>query len=223
MSKWAFNEATKTLISGRPDTVVINPKYGSKYSMRMFCGVIITTNHLTQGIYIPQDDRRYDVIECATKREIGMDKQQFSDYFNELWAWFNNEDGRENIVAYLENRDISNFNASTGQRQTSAHKVVVQQALNYDHWLHDIIDELGDPVAIRGDWIIEKAVATGMKEVEVRRLMVHAIDRTEYRKLPNLKSADGRFRFGTGKKFTLYAKYGIGENEALNAVDKELF
>ena len=70
MTKWAFNEKTKVLIAGNPDDLMINPKYGQKFDIKMYCGVIITTNHLMSSIHIPEDDRRTDVIDCASFEEM---------------------------------------------------------------------------------------------------------------------------------------------------------
>lgn len=222
MSKWAFNEQTKVLIAGNPDSITINPKYGQKYSMRMFCGVIMTTNHLSNGIFIPEGDRRYDVIDCASKREMGMTEEELKLHFEELWEWFELGRGAENIAAYLTQRDISKFSANSGQRKTEAHKTVVAQGFSGDYWLTDIIDELGSPIALRLDWIMDRAIAKGMKEHEVRAKISHALDRSEYSKLRNKDSADGRWTINKVKR-VVYSKYGISEGEAVSFVSKELF
>ena len=139
MSKWAFNERTKIIIAGTPDSATINPKYGQKYSMNMHCGVVITTNHMLSGIYIPPDDRRYDVIECATLEEMGLaDEVVKREYFNDLWVWYNAKGGKEHVVGYLRDRDISTFNPNTGQRKTEAHKSIVISGKQNDNWLSDI-------------------------------------------------------------------------------------
>lgn len=207
MSKWAFNERTKVLIAGSPDTCTVNPKYGQKFSVRMFCGVIITTNHLATGIYIPEDDRRYDVIEAATMQEMGLDDKDTKDnYFIELWEWFLSG-GKNHVAAFLNERDISNFSASNGQRKTEAHRIVVSEGMSSDAWLVDIIDELGSPTAIRGDTIITKAVATGEKEGDVRRKMNNAIGRCGYISFKNKNTKDGRWKI-EGKNISVYVKVG---------------
>jgi hypothetical protein len=126
MNKFVFNEQCKVLIAGNPDHVGINPKYGQKFSVRMHCGVIITTNHLASGIYIPADDRRYDVIESARLTDMGLDDvAERREYFSDLWDWFLTG-GANHVAAYLHERDISQFSASNGQRKTEAHNSVVQ-------------------------------------------------------------------------------------------------
>ena len=204
MSKWAFNERTKVLIAGQPDTCQINPKYGQKYSVRMFCGVIITTNHLLGGIYIPPDDRRYDVIESSTIKDMNLvDDFARKQYFTELWAWFY-DGGANHIAAYLNEKDISHWSASNGQRKTVAHSAVVSGGLHADGWLDDIIDELNYPNAIRSDIILQKAVANGEKEIYVKRKLNNAMQRLNYRMFKS-ERPDGRWKIGK-KLYVVYAK-----------------
>lgn len=211
MSKWAFNERTKVLIAGSPDVCQINPKYGQKYSVRMYCGVIITTNHLASGIYIPPDDRRYDVIEAATMDEMGLlDENVRREYFIDLWEWFL-AGGSSHIAAYLHERDLSGFSASNGQRKTDAHRTVVAGGMTGDQWLDDILDELGDPVGVRADWIITKAVAAGEKDADVKRKLGNAIGRVGYTLFKNKAIKDGRWKIN-GKKVTVYVKQGTPES-----------
>jgi hypothetical protein len=64
------------------------------------CGVIITTNHKTDGIYLPADDRRHYVASSA------LAKEDFSsDYWAKLWAWYENEADRH-VAAYIAQLDI---------------------------------------------------------------------------------------------------------------------
>lgn len=211
MSKWAFNERTKVLIAGSPDVCQINPKYGQKYSVRMYCGVIITTNHLASGIYIPPDDRRYDVIEAATMDEMGLkNEDRRRQYFSDLWDWFMHENGASHIAAYLNERDISGFSASNGQRKTEAHRTVIAGGMQGDHWLEDILDELDEPMAVRADWVINRAVAKGEKDGDVKRKLANTIGRFGYQMYKCPTTKDGRWRIA-GKKTVVYVKAGVPE------------
>lgn len=208
MNKWAFNERTKVLIAGSPDVCQINPKYGSKYSVRMFCGVIITTNHLASGIYIPEDDRRYDVIEAATLDELGLTTEAGKKaYFEQLWGWYMDKNGASHVAAFLHARDISSFSAANGQRKTEAHAAVVATGMVIDQWLVDILDDIGRPKAIRGDAIEAKAVAAGEKPESVRRRVGNAMARAGYATLRKPSVKDGRWRIG-GKNVTVYVRVG---------------
>lgn len=222
MTKWAFNEKTKVLIAGNPDTTTINPKYGQKYSVRMFNGVIITTNHLSSGIYIPAGDRRYDVIDCATPIDMGFSTEKdMRDYFDNLWGWFM-EGGDTHIAAYLNERNISKFNASNGQRKTAAHKTVVASGMMSDSWLDDILSELEYPDHLRSDLLLMAAENNGMKMQEARAKLSNAIGRLGYVIFNNSETTDGRWKSG-GKKFIAYVKPGTQMKFDKDALKSELF
>ncbi len=213
MSKWAFNERTKVLIAGSPDYCVVNPKYGSQFHVRMHCGVIITTNHLSSSIHIPPDDRRYDVIEVATKIEMGLeDYEKRKKYFSDLWDWFL-DGGAEHVADFLHKRDLSKFSASNGQRKTLAHQIVIASGFSGDDWLHEIIEEFPSHTGIRTDWLMQRAVAKGQRESDVRRTFTHALGRLGYVHYPNLftdkgeKNKDGRWLIGK-KRVNVYVKVG---------------
>ncbi len=208
-SKWAFNEQVKVLIAGSPDYVNINPKYGHQHSMRMYCGVVITTNHLNTGIYIPEDDRRYDVISCATPQEMGLSNiEDRKSYFEQLWGWFYDDRGKNHVAAFLNKRDLSKFSADGGQRRTDAHKSVVAISFSVDEWIEDILEEAGNPDAIRSDYIISKALQMGEKEQSVKRKMMHALKRSDYVQLKNNGSKSGRWKIN-GQVFRVYIKNGV--------------
>jgi hypothetical protein len=192
LNKWGFNEAVKVLIAGSPDFVKINPKYGQKHSIRMFCGVIITTNHLLSAIYIPEDDRRYDVIEAATKSEMGLkeDSDRIT-YFENLWDWYK-KGGDSHIAAFLHHRDLSNFSAENGQRKTIAHRSVVCQSYTSDEWLIDILDDKGAPKIITSIEILDKMDDASKKKPGK---IQPALLRRGYRVMHNADRGDGRWRF----------------------------
>lgn len=206
MSKWAFNEKTKVLIAGQPDYMQINPKYGQKYTVRLHCGVIMTTNHMMTGIYIPEDDRRYDVIESATKREMGLeDDRTRGEYFLELWNWFNCDDGVNHIYAYLLERNIKDFSASYGQRKTEAHRLIVAAANYGDEWLIDALHKLNDPFVVSAEqlWIAVESTCNGeIKFNEYRGKVMHALRRAGYSKLTNNNASDGRWKLNGENKYT---------------------
>ena len=199
MSKWAFNERSKVLIAGTPDYMTVNQKYGAKYSVRLHCGVIVTTNHMTSGIYIPPDDRRYDVIATASRGEMGLeDPDVRAEYFQELWGWFNNDLGASHVAAYLHERDITGFQAATGQRRTDAHREVVTAGMTGDEWLIDALDVLGEPPVVRADALASAVEMLGIRDmtaVQVGRRALHALPRLGYVKLHNPNLQDGRWRY----------------------------
>jgi hypothetical protein len=53
-----FYEALKVYCSAPPDVLRVDEKNLREYAVLNCCGVIITTNHKSDGIYPPPDDRR---------------------------------------------------------------------------------------------------------------------------------------------------------------------
>lgn len=213
MTKWAFNEKTKVLIAGNSDLITINPKYGQQYQMMMHCGVILTTNHLLSGVYIPPDDRRYDVMQGASLEEMGLaDSAERRRYFDELWAWFN-EGGAAHVAAFLRERDLSSFSPNNGQRKTEAHRDAVASGMESDGWLLDILEELGHPDAVRSDVLCAMALKNGSgsaKEVNARALP--ALLRAGYAAYPNKARKDRKWPVaddhGTRTRVAVYVKNG---------------
>lgn len=209
MSRFVFNELVKTLIAGSPDSAVVNPKYQPKFTTRLRCGVIITTNHLLSGLYIPQDDRRYDVIECATKGEMGLaDDATRRAYFERLWAWFHQEDGARHVAAFLHARDLTGFSASNGQRKTAAHQLIIQKSMSGDEWFNDALEAMGNPDLFRGDVFMVQAVRNGEDAVEVRGKLPHAAERAGFKRYPG-PTKDGRWLNGDKRKCALFLRQGV--------------
>lgn len=64
-------------------------------------GLIITTNHKTDGLYLPLDDRWHYVAWSNRKKE------EFTQtYWNDQWAWYH-AGGFEHIAAYLAELDLT--------------------------------------------------------------------------------------------------------------------
>ncbi len=158
---------------------------------------------MTTGIYIPPGDRRYDVIDSATKLEMGLnDPETRALYFEELWRWFNEESGDEHIAALLHERDISKFSPSSGQRITIAHKLVVSSGFSGDDWLTDALETFEDSRLVRMDllWKAVEATCGGeMTRKEFNSKVIHGMDRAGYVRLANTARADGRWDFKNGQ------------------------
>lgn len=245
MSKWTFNEKMKVFIAGTPDYVTVNPKYGHKFSARMHCGVILTTNHLG-GLFIPQDDRRYDVIQSLSREEMfgvpwidpdaevktnghsGASESDFDqrptiermhEYFIDFWRWFREERGAENIAGYLRGRDISQWNASSGQRITEAHREIVSHGYDADQWLIDCLTKLGNPAVIHSGilWETVEVVVSGeMTRKEMTSRLVHAMPRIGWSRLIGKgREADGRWVVGETSVTVYY------DSKKTSAIDAE--
>lgn len=216
MSKWKFNERLKTLIAGGPDNITVNPKYGKKFSIRLHCGVIITTNHVQGSIYIPEDDRRYDVISAANRAECSfLDRTVHAQYFEELWEWYN-DGGSAHIAALLQQRDLTKFNPNEPSRRTEAHKMMVLDNYNGDTWLIDAIDALDNPAALRIDVLRGSVdlVKEGLTAIEFNRKVAFALERAGYIKYVNPNEKNGRWSV-SGTKHVVYRRKDVTDHAAI--------
>ena len=215
MTKWAFNERTKVLISGNPDFATINPKYGQKFSLKMFCGVIMTTNHLVGGIHLPPDDRRYDVIECATFEEMGLTSAETrAAYFTQLYSWYYQPASRWHIAAWLHERSLKDWSASSGQRKTAGHRAIVMSSMAADAWALEALEDLGMPALVKASILIERGISHGEKKEAIVRKLPHILSRLGYTAAYNPNAADGRWKLN-GTKYNLYMKVGTVINKSL--------
>lgn len=135
-NRWTFNERLKVLIAGHPDNMLINRKYGFKYWSRLYNGTVLTTNHLENGLFISEGDRRYYVIKCTEAKKLGFDNQDKKElYFTQLFKWLTTKDpifdmnGYEWIAQYLYYyRDISDFNPNICPKSTKAKNEIVSNS-----------------------------------------------------------------------------------------------
>jgi hypothetical protein len=104
VNRYSFYEHTKTITAAPPDVARINVKYIPQHYALNVCGVIYTTNHKTDGLYLPADDRRTYVAWSE------LTKHDFAEgFWIKFWHWYRREDGFEHVAAYLVERDISGF------------------------------------------------------------------------------------------------------------------
>ena len=219
--KYRLFEKLKNFISGNPDSMEINPKFGQKYTALNVAHIIITTNHLYDGIYLPPDDRRFDVIETASKKEMGIDEE----YFDKLNSWLDlngEEFGKRAIFTFLNHPDVFNFiaeeegkkpfNPHSGQRKTEAWKKIVKGNKSTDFWLLDILDKLPSSDFVLSSVILEiqKALCEFNGEQFIpgkwSQRLNNALIRAGYFQIIS-EGADGRFSY-KGKKFQVYSRRG---------------
>jgi hypothetical protein len=158
-----LGEHMKIYLAAPPDVLRCDEKNLREYSVPNVCGVIITTNHKTDGIYLPADDRRHYVAwSDATKENFT------SDYWTSLYGWYEDE-GYRNVVAYLTQLNLAGFNSKAPPRTTFAfHAIVDANRAPEDADLADTLDAIaqnGRPVAVTIPMLI--AAATGDFQCDV--------------------------------------------------------
>ncbi len=103
VNRFSFYDHMKAYTAAPPDVLRVDEKNLREYSIVNCCGVTITTNHKTDGIYLPADDRRHFVAWSD------LTKEDFTKgYWNNLWGWYACG-GYQHVAAYLAQLDISSF------------------------------------------------------------------------------------------------------------------
>jgi hypothetical protein len=187
INRYEFYEATKTLCAAPPDILRCNEKYTKEFYVPNVCGLILTSNYRTDGIYLPDDDRRHFVAWSD------LSKEDFTpEYWNGLWHWYQHENGFEHVAAWLQERDISKFDAKAPE----------------DAELADVLDRMGNPDATT--LIRITAAATGEIEVWIRerknrRLVPHRLEKCGYVPVRNNAAKDGLWKI-SGTRQVVYAQ-----------------
>ena len=142
-------------------------------------GLIITTNHKTDGVYLPTDDRRtYVAWSPRTKEEFA------AGYFTGFWHWLRYEGGAGHVAAYLMQRDLSAFDPHAPPRQTAAFLDIVHAGhAPEDTDLDNALDELERPAVCSLVTIAATNAGAAMEwlfDRKSRRAMPHRMERCGY-------------------------------------------
>ncbi len=218
--RFAFYDHTKTLIAAPPDVLRCDEKHLREHSVLNVCGVIITTNHKSDGIYLPADDRRHFVAwsEC--------DKDDFTpDYWQRLWSWYVSG-GTANVVAYLRALDLSKFDCKAPPPKTEAFWHIVNAARTSEEVeLVDVLDSLGDPNAITIESLLSQArtrqpsFADWLQDRRNRRQIPHRLESAGYEPIRNDASKDGLWAINDRRQ-VVYAKCSLSVRDRMAAAYK---
>jgi Family of unknown function (DUF5906) len=202
VDRFSFYDHTKIYTAAPPDVLRVDEKNLREYYVFNCLGFIITTNHKTDGIYLPSDDRRHFVAwSQRTKEEFSLQ------YWNELWGWYQ-AGGYGHVGAYLAEFDLADFDAKAPPPKTAAFWDIVGASIApEDGELADVLDALGNPDAVTLAQLIEQATGTGaadwLLDRKNRRVMPHRMERCGYIPLRNLDADDGLWKL-QGRRQVVY-------------------
>jgi hypothetical protein len=205
VNRFQFYEHTKPMLTAPPDVHRVNEKNLREHYVFNVCGVIITTNYKTDGIYLPADDRRHYVAWSDLTKE-SFDK----DYWNNIWKWYDNG-GDRNVAAYLATRDISSFDPKAPPPKTEAFWAIVNSnRATEESELADVFDEIGNPDAVTIEQIIETAspyadLHEWICDRRNRRAIPHRLEQCGYVPVRNTTQKQGLWIIN-GKRYAIYAK-----------------
>lgn len=216
VDRYGFYEHMKTYTAAPPDVLRVDEKNLREHSIFNVVGVIITTNHKTDGIYLPADDRRHYVAwSDYTKDDFD------EEYWGTLWAWYENG-GLAHVAEYLRTLDISGFNPKAPPPKTPAwHDIVNSNRAPEDAELADSLDGIGWPEAttisaVAGSTTCSNAFAEYLKDRRNSRKVPHRLEAVGYTAVHNADAKDGLWKV-YGKRQAIYAKKDLTTRDRIAA------
>jgi hypothetical protein len=220
VDRYGFYDHMKTYTAAPPDVLRCDEKFLREHSVFNVTGVIITTNHKTDGIYLPEDDRRHYVAWSETTRSSFP-----SAYWADLWRWYENG-GIGHVAAYLNEYDLSDFDAKAPPDKTPAFwDIVSANAAPENAEMSDALELLGYPAAVTVDSLAYAAqdAAPGLCEWlrnrGNRRQIPHRLEECGYVPVRNPANQDGIWRV-SGKRTMVYAKKDLAADDRLCAAER---
>lgn len=214
VDRFAFYDHLKVYTAAPPDVLRCDEKNIREHSVLNVCGVIITSNHKTDGIYLPADDRRHFV--AWSDRQPG---DFLPGYWPTLYRWYA-EGGIQHVAAYLATLDITSFDPKAPPLKTAAwHDIVDANRAPEDAELADVLDKLGNPDAVTLGAIISRAsdsFAEWLQERRNRRQIPHRLENAGYVPVRNDAASDGLWRLNRRRQ-AIYARASLSQRDRLAA------
>jgi hypothetical protein len=216
VNRFAFYDHMKTYLASPPDTLRIDEKHIQEYVIPNVCGVILTTNYKTDGIYLPPDDRRHFVAWSD------LPETYFGDaYFQELYEWYA-KGGNEAVLDYLQCFDLAAFNPKAPPPRTQAFfEIVATSFAPEDAELLNAIEAAGKPRALTIERLklnAEGSLAQWLDDRRNSRTIPHRLEECGYVRVHNRFSRQGLWRVN-GKRQAIYAKASLSAADRLRAAE----
>jgi hypothetical protein len=217
VDRFAFYDHTKVLSAAPPDVLRVDEKNLREYYVFNCVGLVYTTNHKTDGLYLPADDRRHFVAWSDRKKEDFP-----SGYWNKIWGWYD-DGGYGHVAAYLNAFDLSNFDPKAPPPKTPAFwNIVNVNRAPEDNELADLIDALGNPDALTVKQLAAGATgeaAEWLMDRRFRRALPHRLERCGYVSVHNPDAKDGVWKIKSGRQ-PIYAKASLSLSDQIAAARK---
>ena len=203
VDRFQFYDHTKAYIASPPDTLRVDEKHLREHYILNCVDVVITTNHKSDGIFLPPDDRRHFVAWTD------LAKEDFSPaYWGTLWRWYE-KGGYGHVAAFLAGLDLAGFDPKAAPPKTPAFWDIVGANRSPEEGdLADALDELGNPEAVTIARIAAAAdfeFAAWLRDTRSRRQVPHRLEKCGYVQVRNDAAADGLWKLNC-KRQAIYAK-----------------
>lgn len=219
INRYAFYDHLKAYTAAPPDVLRCDEKNLREHGVLNVTGLIITTNHKADGIYLPADDRRHYVAwSDQTKEDFAPA------YWEGLWNWYVSG-GIGHVVTYLRSLNLSTFDPKASPPKTSAFfDIVDANRAPEDAELADVIDVLGNPDALTISDIINKAATREsllhwLSDRKNRRAIPHRLENVGYVPVRNGDAKDGLWKV-FGRRQAIYTRQALCQRDRLSAARK---
>jgi hypothetical protein len=214
--RYAFYDHMKAYTAAPPDVLRVDEKYLRANSILNVTGIILTTNHKSDGIYLPADDRRHFVAWSPRTKEDFP-----AGYWAGIYKWFA-DGGRGAVAHYLANLDLSGWDAKAPPPKTQAFwEIVDASRAPEDAEMADVLDKIGKPDAVTLDRIMSKASVEfrdWLRDRRNRRKIPHRLEGCDYVPVRNpYDKRDGLWVAG-GRRQTVYARKEMALRDQIVAV-----
>lgn len=218
--RFAFHDHMKVLTAAPPDTLRVDEKNLREYTIPNVAGIIITTNHKTDGIFLSEDDRRHFVAWSPRQKE---DPKFQDSYWSKLWRWYGSG-GTAHVSAYLRKLDISSFDPKAPPPKTAAFWAIVDSNRpSEEAELADAIDKLGSTEAFTliqlRNITRDNSLMEWLDDRKNRRAVPYRLEKCGYVPVRNQTAKDGLWVVST-KRQAIYVKVAMSLRDQLKAADK---
>jgi Family of unknown function (DUF5906) len=218
IDRFKFYDHMKGYITAPPDVHRVDEKHLREHNVLNVCGVVITSNYKTDGIYLPADDRRHFVAWSD------LTKDDFPpDYWNKLYGWYRNG-GTADVAAHLATLDISSFDPKAPPPKTRAFwQIVDANQASENAELADALDAMGNPDAFTLNELKMSAksqeLAEWLGDRKNRRSIPHRVEEEGYEPVRNPDAKDGLWKIN-GRRQAIYAKKGLSARDRMAAAQE---
>jgi hypothetical protein len=219
--RFAFHDHTKILITAPPDVLRVNEKHLKEFYIPNVCGVVITTNHKADGIYLPADDRRHFVAWSD------LDMNAFEPgYWKTIYSWYDSG-GYQHVAEYLDSVDLQDFDAKAPLTKTAAFwEIVHASSAPEDAELADAIDALGERAGANDAITLYQIAANAstsldeyLRDRRNSRRIPFRLEACGYVAVRNENAKDGLWRL-QGRRQVIYAKADLSPRDRIVALRK---
>ncbi len=212
----AFYDHMKVYTAAPPDALRCDEKNLREHSVPNICGIAITTNHKTNGLYLPNDDRRHFVAWSDLTRD-SFDE----DFWSAFWNWYR-DGGLRHVAAFLAERDLTKFDAKAPPTKTPAFWSIVDAGRAPEaSEMADAIEKLGNPDAVTVTIVAAAAeddFSAWLRDRRNSRLIPHRFEEAGYVAVRNdADRRDGQWKVGN-KRVTVYALASLSRRDQMAAV-----